>query len=114
VVRTDPAAGDRIDEGSTVTIVVSSGPELAAVPNVLGMTVDEAKSAIEGAGFTFRQGGTANANASDDGKVVAQNPSGGTRAEKGATVTVTVGKASVIPQPSTSAPQQSTTTTAGN
>jgi len=111
VIRTDPPAGDRIDEGSTVTIVVSSGPELTAVPNVLGMTVEEAKNAIEGAGFTFRQGGTANANPSDDGKVVAQNPSGGTRAEKGATVTVTVGKASVVP--TTGAPSQSTTTTAG-
>jgi len=109
VIRTDPPAGDRIDEGSTVTIIVSSGPELTAVPNVLGMTVDEAKSAIEGAGFTFRQGGTANANPSDDGKVVAQNPSGGTRAEKGATVTVTVGKASVVP--TTAAPNQSTTST---
>jgi serine/threonine-protein kinase len=104
VIRTDPGAGTRIDEGSTVTIVVSSGPEQTAVPNVLGKTVEEARSEIEGAGFVFRQGGTANSNPSDDGKVVAQNPSGGTKAEKGSTVTVTVGKASVIP---------STTTTGG-
>jgi eukaryotic-like serine/threonine-protein kinase len=109
VIRTDPEAGTRIDEGSTVTIVVSSGPEQAAVPNVLGMTVDEARNAIEGAGFTFRNAGTANSNPSDDGKAVAQNPSGGTRAEKGATVAVTFGKASVLPSSSTTAPATTTT-----
>ncbi len=111
VIRTDPAAGSRIDEGSTVTIVVSSGPELNAVPNVLGMTADQAKAAIEGAGFVYRQAGTANANASDDGKVVAQNPSGGTKAEKGATVAVTIGKASIVPGSTTTTSGGTTTTT---
>jgi eukaryotic-like serine/threonine-protein kinase len=109
VIRTDPPAGERIAEGSTVTIVVSSGPELTAVPNVLGMTAEDAKAAIEGAGFVFRNAGTVNSNPSDDGKVVAQNPSGGTRAEKGATVAVTIGKASVVPQSTTTT---SPTTTA--
>jgi serine/threonine-protein kinase len=116
VTRTDPPAGDRLDEGSTVTIYVSSGPEQTAVPSVLGMTADQAKAAIEGAGFTFRQGGTAPSNPSDDGKVVAQNPSGGTKAEKGATVTVTIGKASVVPSTTTTtapAASSTTTTTAG-
>jgi serine/threonine-protein kinase len=113
VTRTDPPAGDRVDEGSTVTIYVSSGPEQTAVPNVLGMTADAAKAEIEGAGFVFKQGGTAPSNASDDGKVVAQNPSAGTKAEKGATVTVTIGKASVLPSTTTTASGGGTTTTTG-
>jgi serine/threonine-protein kinase len=113
VIRTDPPAGDRVDEGSTVTIIVSSGPEQTSVPNVLGMTAEQAKAEIEGAGFVFRQGGTAPSNASDDGKVVAQNPSGGTKAEKGATVTVTIGKASVLPSTTTTS-GGSTSTTATN
>jgi serine/threonine-protein kinase len=113
VIRTDPPAGDRVDEGSTVTIIVSSGPEQTSVPNVLGMTAEQAKAEIEGAGFVYRQGGTAPSNASDDGKVVAQNPSGGTKAEKGATVTVTIGKASVLPSTTTTS-GGSTSTTATN
>ncbi len=109
VVRTDPAAGARAEEGSTVTIFVSTGPEQMSVPSVLGKSAEDAKAEIERAGFTFRMGGTAPANASDDGKVVAQNPSGGTKAEKGATVTVTIGKASVLPTTSTTAGTTSTT-----
>jgi serine/threonine-protein kinase len=110
VTRTDPAAGDRVDEGSTVTIYVSSGPEQTAVPNVLGMTADQAKAEIEGAGFTYRSGGTAPSNPADDGKVVAQNPSGGTKVEKGSTVTVTIGKA--VLSTSTTAGGSTTTTAA--
>ena len=47
VIRTDPPAGDKIDEGSTVTIVVSSGPELTAVPSVIGMAADAAKVGVD-------------------------------------------------------------------
>ncbi|HVF33244.1 MAG TPA: Stk1 family PASTA domain-containing Ser/Thr kinase [Acidimicrobiales bacterium] len=108
VIRTDPPAGQRLDEGSVVTMVVSTGPELTAVPNVLGMTPEEARAAIEGSGFVFRNAGTANSNPSDDGRAVAQNPSGGSRAEKGATVAVTFGKASILPT-TTTAPSTTTT-----
>ncbi|MDQ3107031.1 MAG: Stk1 family PASTA domain-containing Ser/Thr kinase, partial [Actinomycetota bacterium] len=105
VIRTDPTPSTRIDEGSTVTIFVSSGPEQTSIPNVLGMTAEQAKAEIEGAGFVYRSGGTAPSNASDDGKVVAQNPAGGAKADKGATVTVTLGKASIVP---TTAPSTTT------
>jgi serine/threonine-protein kinase len=110
VVRTDPGAGDRIDKGSTVTIVVSSGPEQITVPNVIGKTGDEAKADIEAAGLVYKEAATAPSNADQDGKVVQQNPSGGTKVEKGTTVTVRLGKASIV---STTAPGGSTTTTSG-
>src|SRR4051794_30975433 len=78
VVRTDPAAGNRVDKGSTVTIFVSSGPEQISVPNVMGKTGDEAKADIEAAGLVYKEAATAPSNADQDGKVVQQNPSGGT------------------------------------
>ncbi len=107
VVRTDPASGTRIDEGSTVTIFVSSGAEQITVPNVLGKTASEAKADIEAAGLIYKEGPTMASNNTDDGKVVSQNPSGGAKVEKGSAVTVRLGKASAVPVPTTG----STTTT---
>ena len=95
VIRTDPAAGEPADEGSTVTMVVSSGPEQPTVPNVLGKTAAEAKAEIEAAGFVYREGAPVPSNSDDDGKVLAQSPSGGTKQEKGSTVTVRIGKAAL-------------------
>jgi beta-lactam-binding protein with PASTA domain/tRNA A-37 threonylcarbamoyl transferase component Bud32 len=95
VIRTDPAAGEQADEGSTVTMVVSSGPEQPTVPNVMGKTAADAKAEIEAAGFVYREGAPVPSNSDDDGKVLAQSPSGGTKQDKGSTVTVRIGKAAL-------------------
>jgi serine/threonine-protein kinase len=93
VIRTDPPANSKAEEGSTVTIVVSSGAEQVTVPNVLGKTADQARADIEAAGLVYREGATAPANSSEDGKVVAQNPGGGAKVDKGTIVIVRIGKA---------------------
>jgi beta-lactam-binding protein with PASTA domain len=95
VVRTDPPANEQADEGSTITMVVSSGPEQATVPNVMGKSADDARRDIEAAGLVYKEGSPAPSNASDDGKVVAQTPSGGVRADPGSTVTVRLGRATI-------------------
>ncbi|MDP9440956.1 MAG: Stk1 family PASTA domain-containing Ser/Thr kinase [Actinomycetota bacterium] len=95
VIRTDPVPGTKVDEGSTVTIVVSSGPELISVPNVRGKTADQARAEIEAAGLVYREGSPVASNLSDDGRVVAQSPAAGTRVEKGTTVVVQLGRASL-------------------
>ncbi|KJQ55360.1 transglycosylase domain-containing protein [Microbacterium sp. SA39] len=63
---------------------------LTAVPSVVGMTVDAARAAIEGAGFTFAQGGEVDSNLAA-GLVAAQDPSG--QAPNGATITVSTSNA---------------------
>jgi serine/threonine-protein kinase len=61
VVEQDPIPTDRgggkAEEGSTVTLSVSSGPAVKAVPDVAGLTEPEATKRLEGAGFkvTVRQ-----------------------------------------------------------
>ncbi|UOQ61116.1 Stk1 family PASTA domain-containing Ser/Thr kinase [Leucobacter rhizosphaerae] len=52
-VSTDPAAGERLDRGSTVELCQSTGPEMIAVPTIVGLTLDEAKRVIAAEGFTF-------------------------------------------------------------
>jgi len=53
VTRTDPASGSFVAAGSTLTVFVSLGPELKAVPKLTGLNVAEATVAITQAGFSF-------------------------------------------------------------
>ncbi|HMH94574.1 MAG TPA: PASTA domain-containing protein [Streptosporangiaceae bacterium] len=46
-----PAAGTPITAGEVVTVNVSNGPPLVAVPDVTGMKVDHATSVLQAAGF---------------------------------------------------------------
>ncbi|HZM32122.1 MAG TPA: PASTA domain-containing protein [Acidimicrobiales bacterium] len=48
VLASKPAAGERLKEGSTLTLTVSDGPTLVPVPpNLLGMTEDDARAALQ-------------------------------------------------------------------
>ena len=49
VVSTSPAAGEQAASGSTITLSISSGPEDKEVtmPNLVGMSRDEATAALE-------------------------------------------------------------------
>jgi len=55
VVEQDPIAtnlsGDKAEEGSTVTLSVSSGPAIVAVPAVANLTEAEARKRLESVGF---------------------------------------------------------------
>lgn len=55
VLEQDPRPGLRAEEGATVTLVVSTGQQIVAVPAVVGLTQADAQSAIEAAGFELGQ-----------------------------------------------------------
>ncbi|MGP4113102.1 Stk1 family PASTA domain-containing Ser/Thr kinase [Streptomyces sp. 4N509B] len=52
VISSDPERGERVRRNSTVTLTVSQGPPVAAVPNVRGLPLDEATSQLREAGLT--------------------------------------------------------------
>jgi beta-lactam-binding protein with PASTA domain/tRNA A-37 threonylcarbamoyl transferase component Bud32 len=52
VIGTNPPPGTAIPVGSTVTVTVSKGPDLVAVPDVSGKSVAAASNALQAAGFT--------------------------------------------------------------
>ena len=90
VIDTQPPAGTPLDRGSTVTLLVSTGPEQADVPNEVGKNLDDARTDLENAGFKVsvkRQESTTQ----DPDTVLSQDPAGG-RHDKGSTVTLTVAK----------------------
>ncbi len=53
VIRTDPAKGEALEQGQTVTLWISTGPvqQKAKVPSVLGYSVEMAKKLLNGSGF---------------------------------------------------------------
>ena len=46
VVRTIPAAGEMLDEGETFVLVVSDGPELRTIPELVGVPLTEAQTQL--------------------------------------------------------------------
>jgi serine/threonine-protein kinase len=46
VVRTTPAAGEMLDEGETLVLVVSDGPELRTIPEFAGMALVDAQTSL--------------------------------------------------------------------
>jgi serine/threonine-protein kinase len=42
VIRTEPASGESLEEGKTLTLVISQGPSLAELPDLNGKTLQEA------------------------------------------------------------------------
>ncbi len=97
VIRQSPDAGNKVEPGSTVAIVVSSGEEeeTAKVPNVIGQERREAVEAIRAAGLTPSVEEEETEVPSQVGRVVDQFPPPGSEQEPGSTVTITVGKLAV-------------------
>jgi serine/threonine-protein kinase len=88
VFEQDPSAGSEVDEGSTVAIRVSGGPDTVAVPNAVGLPESEARDRLVDAGFQVESNEVFAER--DPGIVTAQSPSAGAEAERGATVTIDV------------------------
>ncbi len=84
IVRQDPEPGTTIKTKSTVTVFVSSGPGDEEVPDVVGQDEEDARETIESAGFECNV--TTQASEKSAGTIISQDPSGGSKAEKGSTV----------------------------
>lgn len=93
VIATVPAAGTRAEDGSTVTLQVSSGPEQVQVPDVAGLTVAQATAAVTDAGLVLAPGDPARAVSGVEqlGQVVEQEPEAGSSVDSGAEVSLTLG-----------------------
>ncbi len=90
VVYTSPKQGEEVSAGATVTYYVSKGAEEATVPDLLGMTKKQAKTALSNAGLKL---GSVSKTYSDNyskNRVCVQSKSSGTTAEKNSTVDITL------------------------
>ena len=89
IVSQDPAAGETVKTGSAITVNISIGLGDGSVPDVVGMDEEDAREALEAAGFEVGEV-TTDESDEDEGTVIRQSPGGGEQAEKGTTVDIVV------------------------
>ncbi|MFD0773808.1 Stk1 family PASTA domain-containing Ser/Thr kinase [Streptomonospora algeriensis] len=89
VIGTSPPGGQSADPGSRIDLVISSGPEQVAVPDLSEMNQEEAESALSDAGLSasFQEEPSEDV---ESGQVIRQDPEGGTEVDPGSSVTVWV------------------------
>jgi len=89
VISQNPGAGTQVSEGSSVDLVVSSGPDLVTVPNVVGLSYSTATNAINAAGLSVGSVSTVLTRRSC-GVVRSQTPAGGTDVAAGSSIDLVV------------------------
>ncbi|MFD9322562.1 Stk1 family PASTA domain-containing Ser/Thr kinase [Streptomyces sp. NPDC060053] len=83
-----PEEGSEAAEGDTVTLTVSKGPEMVEVPDVVGASVDDAKSLLKQSGFEVEEDRGLLGIFGDT--VKSQSVDAGDTAPKGSTITITI------------------------
>ncbi|MFE5794640.1 Stk1 family PASTA domain-containing Ser/Thr kinase [Streptomyces sp. NPDC056503] len=81
------AEGSRAAKGDAVTLTVSKGPRQVEVPDVVGMTTDEAREELEAAGFEVK---VEKSFPFLGDEVTGQSVEGGKTAPEGSTVAITI------------------------
>lgn len=76
VCQQDPEAETKLEKGSTVNLVISKGVQKGAIPNLNGMTAEQAEKAIADAGFKPQYAGNESSDAAKD-TVCKQDPAAG-------------------------------------
>lgn len=92
VVSTDPAAGVQAAKGSSVNITISKGTEQVTVPDLRGMSADEAQRVLASYGLNGQQGDTVFSDDVEENRVAQQDIAAGTTAYKGDTITFHLSK----------------------
>jgi eukaryotic-like serine/threonine-protein kinase len=90
VIRTDPPAGQQAAANASITLFVSSGRGQVGVPNVEGLTEDNARAQLQGFDVQTRDQDVNDQN--QDGRVLSQNPPAGTQVDEGSTITLVIGR----------------------
>jgi RHS repeat-associated protein len=90
VISQSPAGGASVAQGTAVDLVISLGPVMVTVPNVVGMGKAQAETTINGANLTV---GTELQQYSDSvaaGRVISQSPAGGASVSQGSAVDLAI------------------------
>jgi eukaryotic-like serine/threonine-protein kinase len=109
VIEQSPSAGASLTAAAAVELTVAQAPKEVAVPEVVGAAKAAATKHLEQAGFKVKTTTRTTAEQSQSGVVLAQNPSAGSKAGKGSTVTIAVGSYSAATTPTTTTPTTSST-----
>jgi serine/threonine-protein kinase len=90
VISQSPPPGVQLRKGGKVSLVISTGPAMGAIPDLGGMTEADAIRAIQNDGFTIGPISRKASSTVANGQVISQEPKSGTNARKGTLVSFTV------------------------
>ena len=96
VLRSDPAAGTRVPENTSITLYVSSGAQLILVPNLLGMTEEQAKVALTNAKLNIGTITQANSASALLGQITATDPLANSQVTPGTLVNLVISNGKVL------------------
>ena len=96
VIRTEPAAGSQILQDGTVTAILSKGPERYEVPQLRGLTEDQAQEELDEANLSFGESRERYSEKVPEGVVLRSDPAPGTELRPGTAVDLVV---SLGPEP---------------
>ncbi|WP_043606739.1 MULTISPECIES: Stk1 family PASTA domain-containing Ser/Thr kinase [Protofrankia] len=94
VIRTEPAVNTELAAGAQVTLIVSSGPAMAVVPNVINVPIATAQSQLGALGLKVTRLDV-NDETVQSGNVIRTSPDPGQPVTRGSVVTVLVSKGPV-------------------
>jgi beta-lactam-binding protein with PASTA domain len=92
VIDTVPGAGNSVPVGAAIEVIVSSGKAKVSVPDVIGQSEADARSALQSAGFSVKTSSETSSTV-PPGTVISQSPSGGSPQPPGTKVTLVVASA---------------------
>ena len=92
VIESSPTGGEKIDQGGTVKIILSKGPERYAIPMLIGLTPTAAKNLIAKSPLKLAPIIEVFNSEVPKGFVISSNPATGTKVKRGSLVTITVSK----------------------
>ena len=95
VIRIDPDANKEVDIGTRITVYVSSGLSEVTVPDVSGMTLEEATAELKKLGLVVGASVKGNSATIPQGMVVATTPVGGSTSKTGTTVDLVISSGQV-------------------
>ena len=89
VAQTNPSPGSKVKAGQTIRAYLSSGSDQVDVPDLSGMTQDQARSTLKGVGLELGNVTSVDSEKEKD-RIVEQDPATGTKVKKGTTMGVSI------------------------
>lgn len=95
VISSDPEAGTIVDKGTTVKVVLSSGPADTTVPDVSGLTQQQARDQLKQNGLQVSDVVTVDDPSQEKGRVIKTDPEAGAKISEGESVTLFIASGNV-------------------
>ncbi|OFJ62861.1 Stk1 family PASTA domain-containing Ser/Thr kinase [Actinomyces sp. HMSC075B09] len=95
VISSDPEAGTIVDKGTTVKVVLSSGPADTTVPDVSGLTQQQARDQLKQNGLQVSDVVTVDDPSQEKGRVIKTDPEAGAKISEGESVKLFIASGNV-------------------